>query len=170
MVFASLHYNSEERASAAQDISVKFFGERMSSPQGAYKKSRTSAGVVMHDGRIGLPSHGSRTGRLKIDRLSHHICRGAVDMIGQERATRATLLPLGTEHEMIDDQFAAAVEKVGEGLFAARPVEHIVLFDLDPRQLRRSALSLSRSRVNSFSFFRCCLRAASHSSRDTTFE
>src|SRR5215471_7878493 len=34
---------------------------------------------------------------------------------------------------------------------------------------RRSALSLSRSRVNSFSFFRCYLRAASHSSCDTTF-
>src|SRR5439155_9398722 len=32
---------------------------------------------------------------------------------------------------------------------------------------RRSALSWSRSRVNSFSLARCALRASSHSSRDT---
>src|SRR5262245_1000300 len=33
---------------------------------------------------------------------------------------------------------------------------------------RRSALTRSRIRVSAFSFFRCALRAASHSSRETT--
>src|SRR5437870_9401096 len=60
---------------------------------------------------------------------------GAVDMIGQERAARALLVPLRTEHEVIDDQMAAPVEEVGERLLAVRPRQHVGLFDLDPGQL-----------------------------------
>ena len=40
----------------------------------------------------------------------------------------------GTEHKMLDDQLAAAVEEVGEGLLPVRAVEHILLFELDPGQ------------------------------------
>src|SRR2546426_6668407 len=60
---------------------------------------------------------------------------GAVDMIGQERAAPAALLPPRTEHEMIDDQLAASLEEVSERLLALRPVEHIRFFDLDPGQV-----------------------------------
>ena len=58
---------------------------------------------------------------------------GAVEMVGQERAARAALLPARTEHEVIDDQLAAAVEQVGQRLLATGSVEHIGLVDLDPR-------------------------------------
>ena len=48
----------------------------------------------------------------------------------------------GTEHEMLDDQLDAAVEKIGERLLAVRPVEDILLLDLDPRQLAPSGAEL----------------------------
>ena len=35
---------------------------------------------------------------------------------------------------MLDQQLAAALEQIGQGLPAARPVEQIVLVDLDPGQ------------------------------------
>ena len=60
-------------------------------------------------------------------------CR-PVEMIGEKRATRATLLPAGTEHEMVDDHLAAPIEEIGEPLFALRAIEDVVLFDLDPGQ------------------------------------
>jgi hypothetical protein len=59
----------------------------------------------------------------------------AVEIVGRPGAARATLLPLRPEHEVIDDQLAAAVEEVGESLLALRPVEVIGLVDLDPGQL-----------------------------------
>ena len=59
---------------------------------------------------------------------------GAVEMIGEERAARAAFLPAGTEHEVIDEQLAAAAEQVGERLLAAGPVEHVALVDLNPGQ------------------------------------
>src|SRR5438105_1719684 len=59
----------------------------------------------------------------------------ALDMVDFERAADAALLPAGTEHEMLDDQLAAAVEQVGERLLALRTIEHIGLFDLDPWQV-----------------------------------
>jgi hypothetical protein len=59
----------------------------------------------------------------------------AVDEVGQERAARATLLPSGTEHEVVDQQLAAPAEQVGEALLAVRPVEDVLLLDLDPGQL-----------------------------------
>src|SRR5262249_43799058 len=58
----------------------------------------------------------------------------AGDMIGQERATRATFYPSRAEHEMIDDQLAASVEEVGERFLAVRPLEDVLLVDLDPGQ------------------------------------
>src|SRR5262249_32788637 len=60
---------------------------------------------------------------------------GAVYMIGQERATRTSFLPFGTEHKVINDQLAPSVEKLGECRLPFRPVENVVLLDLDPGQL-----------------------------------
>lgn len=57
----------------------------------------------------------------------------AVAMIGQKRAALATLLPIGTEHEMIDNELAAAGKKIGECFLSFRSIKHIVLLDFDPR-------------------------------------
>jgi len=59
----------------------------------------------------------------------------AVDVVGQERAAWAALLPPRTEHEVIDDQLAAPVEQVGEGLLPVRPLEDVALLDPHPGQL-----------------------------------
>src|SRR5919198_4564441 len=58
----------------------------------------------------------------------------AVDMIDQERAAPATLLPPRTEHEVVHDQLASAAEEVGERLLPFRSVKHVILLDLDPGQ------------------------------------
>src|SRR3984893_3523827 len=51
----------------------------------------------------------------------------AVDMIGQQRATRATLLPFRTEHEVVHDQLASTAKEVGQGFLSARGVEDVLL-------------------------------------------
>src|SRR6267143_5514780 len=60
---------------------------------------------------------------------------GAVEVIGQVRATLATFLPPRPEHEMVDDQLAASVEEISQCLFAVRSIECILLVYLGPRQL-----------------------------------
>src|SRR5215510_16342196 len=56
----------------------------------------------------------------------------AVEMIRQVRTALATLIPPGTQHEVIDDQLTPSVEKIGQSLFSARPMENIFFFDPDP--------------------------------------
>ena len=63
----------------------------------------------------------------------------AVDVVGHERAALAALLPAGREHEVLDQQLAAAVEQVGERAPAVGRVEDVVLVDTHPRQ--RAALA-----------------------------
>jgi hypothetical protein len=60
--------------------------------------------------------------------------QGAVQMIGQERTARTAGGPVGAQHEMIDDQLAAAGEQIGQGLFAGRRIEDVIGRDLDPGQ------------------------------------
>src|SRR5260370_40320734 len=64
-------------------------------------------------------------------RQVHH---AAVDMIRNERAARAALHPPGTEHEVIHNQLASAAEKIGQRLLAFRPIKHVSLLTLLPRQ------------------------------------
>src|SRR5712692_9586016 len=59
----------------------------------------------------------------------------AVEIVRPERAALAPLSPVRTEHEVIDDQLAAALEEIGQSLLAAGDVEDIVLLHSDPRQL-----------------------------------
>ena len=54
-------------------------------------------------------------------------------MVGHERTTRAALLPIRPEHEVVNDQLAASVEKVGERFFAGGRVKDVVLLDFHPR-------------------------------------
>src|SRR5439155_20664317 len=56
-------------------------------------------------------------------------------MIGHKRAALAALFPPGAEHEVIDDELTTPVEEVGERLLALGAVEHVILLDLEPRQL-----------------------------------
>jgi hypothetical protein len=63
----------------------------------------------------------------------------AVEMIRKQRATRATLFPLRTEHEVIDDQLAEPLEEVAERPFAPRKTYGFST--LTQGSSRRSALS-----------------------------
>jgi len=46
-----------------------------------------------------------------------------------------SLLPARAKHEMVDDKLAAAVKQFRQRLFAARPVENVVLVHLDPGKI-----------------------------------
>jgi hypothetical protein len=61
--------------------------------------------------------------------------RGTVEMIGKKGAAWAALFPTRPEHEVIYDKLAAPIEQVSERLFALRPIEGILLFNLLPGQL-----------------------------------
>src|SRR5262245_25588228 len=60
---------------------------------------------------------------------------GAFHMVGLERAADAALTKIPSPHEMMNDQLAAAFEKVRQSHFALRRVEDIFLLHLDPWQL-----------------------------------
>src|SRR5260370_33132152 len=59
----------------------------------------------------------------------------ALEIVGPERAALAPLLPVGREHEMVDDQLRAPGEQVAERDLAVRPIEHVRLVDADPREI-----------------------------------
>ncbi|MNN38119.1 hypothetical protein D3C81_1521000 [compost metagenome] len=58
---------------------------------------------------------------------------GAVEVVGQERAPRATFGPTVDKHEVVDRQLAASGKQVGQVQGALGAFEYIVLLDLDPR-------------------------------------
>src|SRR2546430_1146490 len=62
----------------------------------------------------------------------------AVKMIGQIGAAFATLFPARTEHEMINNQLAAALEQISQRLFSVWAIKHIFLLDLDYREFAPS--------------------------------
>ena len=58
----------------------------------------------------------------------------AIVAIGPERAARATLLPVGAKHEMVDDQLTATGEQIRQRLPPVWTIELVWFFHLDPRQ------------------------------------
>ena len=58
----------------------------------------------------------------------------AVKMVGQIRAALATFLPIGTEHEVINNQLTAALEEIRQSLLAVWSIESVLLFHLNPWQ------------------------------------
>ena len=46
------------------------------------------------------------------DVACRQVRKGAVDMVGHERAARAALLPIRSEHEVVDNQLAASGEEI----------------------------------------------------------
>ena len=74
-----------------------------------------------------------------------HECR--VRVVHVEGAAGAGLLPLRTEHEVINNELAFAVEEIGERFLAARGFENVIRFDFDPGQLaplRGHSVTLAR--------------------------
>jgi hypothetical protein len=59
----------------------------------------------------------------------------AIVGVGPERAAGATFVPVRAEHEVVDDELAAAGEQVRQRLLAVRAIKYIGLLDLDPGQL-----------------------------------
>src|SRR3954467_12204356 len=68
--------------------------------------------------------------------------QASVDVIGQERATLASFHPTRTEHEVVHDQLAPAIEQVCERHLAVRSVEQIVLLHFDPWQFAAAPAQL----------------------------
>ena len=59
----------------------------------------------------------------------------SVSVVYVAGAAGTPFLPLGTEHEVVDDQLASAVEEVGERFLARGRIKDIVLLDLHPGKL-----------------------------------
>jgi hypothetical protein len=59
----------------------------------------------------------------------------AVRVVHVERAARAALLPVRTEHEVVNNQLAFAVEKIRERHLPVRPVENVIFYDFDSGKL-----------------------------------
>ncbi|MNO57938.1 hypothetical protein D3C76_484860 [compost metagenome] len=68
------------------------------------------------------------------DVMVRQVLVGPVDVVGQERATGTAFIPAFGEHEMVNDQLAAAIEQVGEFQFAIGSLEVVVLVDFHPGQ------------------------------------
>ncbi len=78
---------------------------------------------------------------------------GAVEMIGEKRATGAALHPAGAQHEVIDHQLALAAEQVWERLFSVWAVKDVAFLDRRPGQLTaRGAQGIAR--LGEFLFLR----------------
>jgi hypothetical protein len=73
----------------------------------------------------------------------------AVRVVHIERTARAGLLPVRTEHEVVDNQLAFAVEKVRERHLPVRPVEKVIFPDFDPEKLAAVAGSARITTANS---------------------
>jgi hypothetical protein len=68
--------------------------------------------------------------------------QGAVEVVAQERAPRTTRGPVWAEHEVVDDQLAAAVEELAQRFPARRRVKGVLLVDQYPRQRKAFRIDL----------------------------
>ncbi len=56
------------------------------------------------------------------------------DLVDEHRAPVAAFVLIRPEHEVIEEQLPAPLEQVEQPSLAVRPVEDVVLLDLEPRQ------------------------------------
>jgi hypothetical protein len=82
-------------------------------------------------------------------------------------AAAAARVPLGREHEVVDDELAPVLEQVEQGDLAVPPSKTYSSATSTMGSPRRSALSASRARVAAFSLSSSSARAARHSPRET---
>jgi len=101
--------------------------------------------IVLPGGQpLEAPAHAALEGlelfeRRAGDRYEAHVAvievdAETVEIVRPEGAVLAALVPVRGEHEVIDDELAPAVEKLGQSLPALRPVEDVLLVDLFPGQ------------------------------------
>src|ERR1700722_12889863 len=76
----------------------------------------------------------------------------AIEVIDDVRAAGATFLPSGTEHEVIDNQLAAAIEEIGEGFRAGGRFKRVGLFNFFPGKLAALAAEFV-AQAGEFFFF-----------------
>src|SRR5215831_19454613 len=57
------------------------------------------------------------------------------EIVRPERAVLAPRIPVGSKHEVVDDQLTSALEQVRQRLFSIWTVKDIILVQLHPRQL-----------------------------------
>jgi hypothetical protein len=69
----------------------------------------------------------------------HH---AAVEVVGDHRAPDAAGVPVGAEHEVVDEQLRASVEELREGLGPVVGLERVRLVDSHPWQLAAHAREL----------------------------
>ena len=60
--------------------------------------------------------------------------QGAIDVIGEERATGAACAPARAKHKVIDNELASAIEQLSQILLALGSVKDIILLNFHPRQ------------------------------------
>src|SRR5262249_53402179 len=82
--------------------------------------------------RAARDGHESRVARRQM-----HV--DAVEIVGPERAAGATLVPVRTEHEVLNDELTASAEEVGERDRSLGRLEYVGLVDSLPR--KRPALA-----------------------------
>jgi hypothetical protein len=58
----------------------------------------------------------------------------AIEMVRQIRAALAPFFPIGTKHEVINNQLTAAIEEIRQSLLAVCSIENVLLFHLNPWQ------------------------------------
>ena len=83
-------------------------------------------GLEFGEGRAGDGDHGHV--------VVGQVLVGAVDVVGEEGAALAAFGPAGAEHEVVDDQLAAAAEQVGQAQFAVGALEAVGFVDFYPGQ------------------------------------
>jgi hypothetical protein len=66
------------------------------------------------------------------------------------RPKGAALFPAGTKHEMLNEQLAAPLEKIGQRFPAIRAFEDVVLLDADPGQFAPAGTDLVPQAGESF--------------------
>lgn len=64
----------------------------------------------------------------------------AVEVVGDIRATRATLVPAGAQHEMVNQELAAVAKEIAQRGFAVWAFEHVVFLDALPREFAAQAV------------------------------
>jgi hypothetical protein len=65
-----------------------------------------------------------------------------VEVVGPERAALAAGVPARIEHEVVDDELAAAGEELRQRASSVRPLEDVLLLDALPRQVTSLAPQL----------------------------
>src|ERR1051326_6149827 len=55
-------------------------------------------------------------------------------VVGKERTTRTAFVPIRPEHEVVNDQLAAAVEQFGQAFLTFWRLEDVIFVDLHPRE------------------------------------